>query len=136
MKAIPKIMKYMTPMPHTVGSDISLKKAYELMRENRIRHLPVQHGGKLLGVLTDRDVKLASSFKGSDEFKVEDVMTPEPYTVHPDSNLDEVVLEMAEHKYGCAVVMQDNGKVVGIFTATDGLRVLGEVIKQNYALRP
>jgi CBS domain-containing protein len=39
---------------------------------------------------------------------------------------------MAEHRYGCAVVKQDNGKVVGIFTATDGLRVLGQILETRF----
>jgi acetoin utilization protein AcuB len=59
-------------------------------------------------------------------------MTPDPYTVKPATPLDAVVTEMSEHKLGCAIVIQDNGKVVGIFTAVDGLRVLSEVLQQNY----
>lgn len=132
MKQIPKIEKYMTTMPHTIGKDISIHKALEMMRTYRIRHLPVQEGGSLVGVLSDRDIKLAASLAGSVELTVEDVMTPDPYTVKAHTSLDSVVLEMAEHKYGCAIVVQDNGKVVGIFTATDGLRVLGEVLHLNY----
>ncbi len=131
MKQMPMIEKYMTPMPHTINSSMPIKTAVQMMRTNRIRHLPVQNAGKLVGVLTDRDIKLASSFKGPDDLLVEDVMTPDPYTTTPQASLDQVVFEMAEHKYGCAVIEQKNGKVVGIFTANDGLRVLGEVL-QNY----
>lgn len=133
MKTSPKIQKYMTPMPHTVGKDIPLKKAFEMMRENRFRHLPVQDGGHLVGVITDRDIKFASSFEGASELKVEDVMTPDPYKVSPDATLETVVATMAEHKYGCAIVEQGNGKVVGIFTEIDALRALTELLKQNYA---
>lgn len=133
MKTTPKIQKHMTPMPHTVGKDISLKKAFEMMRENRIRHLPVQDGGHLVGVITDRDIKFASSFEGSADLCVEDVMTPDPYKVSPDALLEEVVSTMAEHKYGCAIVEQGNGKVVGIFTEVDALRVLSEILKQTFA---
>lgn len=132
MKQMPMIEKYMTPMPHTIGSYIPLKLAMNQMREHRIRHLPVENAGKLVGVLTDRDIKLASSITHSEEFKVDDVMTPDPYTVTPHTPLDRVVFEMAEHKYGCAVIRQENGKVVGIFTATDALRVLGETLAANY----
>ena len=132
MKQMPMIEKFMTTMPHTIGKDIELKKAINMMREHRIRHLPVEEAGVLVGVLTDRDIKLASSFTHSQELTVEEVMTPDPYTVNPHASVDEVVLTMAEHKYGCAIVKQDNGKVVGIFTATDGLRVLGEVLKGNF----
>ncbi len=130
MKQMPQIQKVMTTMPHTIGEDIPMTKALELMREHRIRHLPVLAGGSLVGVLTDRDVKLAASFAGAASMVVEDVMTPEPYSVLPDAPLNRVVSEMAEHKYGCAVVQQANGKVVGIFTANDGLRVLAEQLEQ------
>lgn len=131
-KEMPQIQKYMTAMPHTIGTDIPVKKALELMTSHRIRHLPVQSGGKLLGILSDRDIRLAASFQGAEELLVEDVMSPDPFKVEPDSSLDYVVSEMAEHKYGCAVIQQGNGRVVGIFTATDGLRVLAELLDKNY----
>lgn len=132
MKQMPKIEKFMTPMPHTINPGVPLKTALEMMREHRIRHLPVLFAGKLMGVITDRDIKLASSFSQASTLKVDDVLTPDPYAVRPQASLDEVVLEMAEHKYGCAIIQQENGKVVGIFTATDGMRVLGEVLRNNF----
>jgi acetoin utilization protein AcuB len=123
-------------MPHTLGEDIPLKVAMNLMRDQRIRHLPIQTAGKLVGILTDRDVKLASSLVTSatelEKLVAGDIMTPDPYTVAPETPLNDVVLKMAEHKYGCAIIQQGNGKVVGIFTATDALRVLGEQLEQHY----
>lgn len=133
MKTIPSIQKYMTAIPHTIGKDIALKKAYELMKKEGFRHLPVQDGGALVGIISDRDIKLACSFGDGNTLTVEDVMSPDPYTVKPEDSLDHVVTEMAEHKYGCAIVQQGNGKVVGIFTATDGLRVFGEVLNKNFS---
>jgi CBS domain-containing protein len=50
MKQIPQVQKYMTAMSHTVGKDISMDIALELMRTHRIRHLPVQDAGKLVGI--------------------------------------------------------------------------------------
>lgn len=135
MKQMPQISKYMSASPHTIGSDISIQKAKEMMRESHIRHLPVQEGGHLVGVLSDRDVKLASGFEGYEKMKVDDVMTPDPYRVKPEAELDKVISEMVEHRYGCAIVEQSNGKVVGIFTATDGLRVLDELLQTNYKAR-
>lgn len=132
MKQMPMIEKYMTAMPHTINPSMPIKTAIELMRENHFRHLPVQSAGKLVGVLTDRDIKLAGCFQDQEKLTVDDIMTPSPYTITPQASLDEVVFEMAEHKYGCAVVQQENGKVVGIFTATDGLRVLGEILKTQF----
>lgn len=132
MKQMPQIQKFMTAMPHSIGRDIPVARAISMMREHRFRHLPVQDGGRLVGVLTDRDLKLATSFEGSDELLAEDVMTPDPYVVAPDAPLDQVASAMAEHKYGCAIVQQGNGKVVGIFTATDGMRVLAETLEAFY----
>lgn len=132
MKQMPMIEKYMTAMPHTINAQLPMQEAVKLMNSHGIRHLPVQDGGRLVGVLTDRDVKLASSFTDADKLRVEDVMTNDPYTTQPQSALDEVVDEMAEKKFGCAVVLQENGRVVGIFTANDGLRVLGEVLRNNF----
>lgn len=132
MKQMPKVEKVMTTMPHTIGKDIPLAKALDMMRIHRIRHLPVQEGGKLVGVLTDRDLKLATSFTGADELSVEDAMTPDPYSVPPQTPLDHVTGTMAEFKYGCAIIQQENGKVVGIFTATDALRFLTDDMKEHY----
>jgi acetoin utilization protein AcuB len=132
MKQMPQIQKFMTPMPQTIGRDISIEIALTMMRHHRIRHLPVQDGGKLVGILTDRDLKVATAFADSHQLTVEEVMTPDPYTTTPEASLDQVVFEMAEHKYGCAIIQQENGKVVGIFTAVDGLRVLGETLGSFY----
>ncbi len=98
------------------------------MSEHRIRHLPVLHGGKLVGVLTDRDVKLIESVvsEGAGELRVADAMTEEVYTTTPERGLDQVAAEMAEHKYGSAVILHDD-KVVGIFTTTDACRALADL---------
>lgn len=128
MKPTPQIQKYMTPAPHTIGGEQSLGKAKAMMSEHRIRHLPVLHGGRLVGVLTDRDVKLIESVvtEGAGELRVADAMTEEVYTTTPERGLDQVASEMAEHKYGSAVILQ-NDRVVGIFTTTDACRALAEV---------
>jgi len=132
MKAQPKIQKFMTTQPHSIGADQPIDKAISMMKEHGFRHLPVQTGGKLVGVLTDRDLKLASSFDGAGDFKVEDVMIPDPYCVTPDAALIDVVTHMAEKKYGCALIEQENGKLVGIFTLTDALIVLHKILTENY----
>ena len=132
MKQMPMIEKFMTTSPHTINKDMPLKEAMSLMREHHIRHLPVESGGNLVGVISDGDVKLANGFNHDQKFTIEDIMTPDPYTIAPHTPVDSVVLNMAEHKYGCAIIKQTNGKVVGIFTANDGLRVLGEVLQGNF----
>ncbi len=130
MKSIPQVQKYMTTSPHTIGAEQPLSQAKELMTSLAIRHLPVLHGGKVVGLISDRDLNLISSFSDVDlrSTKVEDAMSTDPYTIHPDASLDEVALEMADKKYGSAVVVQ-NGHVVGIFTVVDALQALGELLQ-------
>lgn len=135
MKQMPKIQKYMTKLPHTIGNDIPVIRAEAFMRSEGFRHLPVLAGGVLVGVLSDRDIKLAAAL-GDSTMKVEDVMMPDPFVVAPDAPLDRVVMEMAERKYGSAIVREQNGQIVGIFTAVDGLRVLSETLATYFQRSP
>ncbi len=130
MKAIPTVRKYMTTAPHTIGYDQPLVKAERMMNEFRIRHLPVLNGGKLVGILTDRDVKLVESFKDVDsaKVKVEEAFTPEPYITSPEASLADVCAQMAAHRYGCVLVC-DNQKLVGIFTWVDALKAFDELLE-------
>lgn len=128
-KSIPKIQKYMTTSPHAVGQEQTIAVAKKMMGEHNIRHLPVLHGGRLAGVISSRDIAMIESLSGVDAGKVtvEDAMTQSVHTSSPDSPLDEVVKEMAEHKLGCSVIVQA-GKVVGIFTTVDACRALAELL--------
>lgn len=133
-KPIPPLSKYMTTTPHSVGPDQPLAVAHRMMREHHIRHLPVLHGGKLVGMLTERDVALISAMEGASEkfTNVEDAMSTDVYVARPETLLDEVASEMAERKFGSTVVMQ-NEKVVGIFTTTDVSRALAELLRERLA---
>ena len=129
-KGIPHIDHYMTPSPYSIGQEQKLAQAHKLMRTHAIRHLPVLHGGKLVGVLSDRDLHLIESLRDVDPegVLVEEAMSPTVYTVPPKAPLDEVVREMAHHKYGCAVV-EENGKVVGVFTTVDAMRAFADLLE-------
>ncbi len=129
-KVIPVVQKYMTHVPKSIGFDRPLSQAIELMREMQIRHLPVLNAGKLVGVLTDRDIKLVTSFASTDPEKmlVEEACTFDPYSTSPETPLNEVVSYMARKKYGCAVVV-DNGKLVGILTETDVYKAFSELLE-------
>ena len=120
MKLAPKVEKYMSPSPKTIGFDRPLSQAMSVMSEFRIRHLPVLKDGKLIGILSDRDVKLVASFEDIDPDKilVEEACTFDPYTVTPSAELSDVLNIMAKKKYGCVVVV-DDGKLVGILTEVD-----------------
>lgn len=133
-KAIPTIQKYMSTSPHSIGVEQTLAKAHAMMREHGIRHLPVLHGNKLMGLVTERDLRLVESLKDVDPTKVtvEEAMSSAVYSVAPDQPIDEVVATMAERKYGSAIVMQ-NEKVVGIFTTVDVCRAFAELLNTRLA---
>jgi acetoin utilization protein AcuB len=126
-KSSPAIEQYMTPSPHSIGAEQTLERAHVMMREHVIRHLPVLHGGRLVGMLTDRDVHLLETLKDVDPHlvTVSDAMSTSVYAVAPDTPLRDVALEMAKHKYGSAVVMHGH-KVVGIFTTVDACQALAD----------
>ena len=128
-KPIPSISKYMTTTPHTVSGSVTLAAAGRLMQEHGIRHLPVVDDGELLGMITDRDIKYVSSFGfvQPENVPIRGAMTEKPYTVAPETPLDEVAATMAEHKYGSAIVVQ-NGHVVGVFTTVDACSALSELL--------
>lgn len=124
------IRHYMTPSPITIGQDQSLNVAHEVMRAHRIRHLPVLEHGRLIGIVSERDLHLVETLRDVDpaSVRVEEAMTPEPYAVSPDTSLEWVVSEMAEHKYGAAVVVDSRHKVLGVFTTVDALRSLQDLL--------
>ncbi|MBP9680604.1 MAG: CBS domain-containing protein [Bacteriovorax sp.] len=128
-KSIPGISKYMTTVPHTINADNTIAEAKKIMRDHEIRHLPVMNLGKVVGIITDRDITFIQAFKGVDSNveKVDQAMTIEPYTVKIDTALDEVCQVMAENKYG-SVLVEDNHKLVGIFTWVDALRATHELL--------
>jgi acetoin utilization protein AcuB len=133
-KAIPLIRRYMTTCPHSIGSDQTLSRASSVMSDLKIRHLPVLEGGRLVGLLSQRDIQMVETLAGVDPEKVlvSDAMSSNVYSVSPDDGLDAVVAEMAEHKYGSAVVLQ-NEKVVGIFTTVDVCLALAELLRTRLA---
>jgi acetoin utilization protein AcuB len=124
--------RYMTPSPITVGARQTLSAAHRLMCQNGIRHLPVLDGGRLVGVLSIRDLHWLESLPNVDPnlVAVEEAMTPDPMTVSPGSALEKVATQMAEHRYGSAVVV-DKGKVVGVFTTIDALHALVGLLRKE-----
>lgn len=116
---------FMTRSVHTIGSQSPLTEAHRMMNEHAIRHLPVLEGGKLVGVVSMRDLHLIETLKGVDpkDVAVEEAMAQDAYTVPPGTALLEVARTMAMHKYGSAVIARES-RVEGIFTTIDALKAL------------
>lgn len=128
----PAISRVMTTHPHTIERKASLADAHRLMRANEIRHLPVMDQGRLVGVVTQRDLYLLETVAEFDleGVTVEEAMTEHPFIVTGDVPLDEVAEIMAKQKYGSALVMDREG-LQGIFTTTDACRVLAEMLQRD-----
>lgn len=126
---MPQIGEVMTRNPRTIEKMARVNEALELMRHYHFRHLPVLDKGRLVGVITDRDIKFAKSFEDFETFNVGDVMTPDPYMIQEQALLADVASEMSEHKYGCALVVDQSSTIIGIFTSVDALRVLSATLR-------
>jgi acetoin utilization protein AcuB len=126
-----KISDYMTKSPHTIGQEQSLETAHALMREHSIQHLPVLHGGQLVGTVSLRDLDLTEGFDGVDpgQVKVEEAMSVEPHSVTPDTPLKEVVNYLVDKGYGSAIVMVGR-EVAGVFTGSDAMRALRDKLNE------
>lgn len=133
MDKMPRIQDFMTALPHSIGLDQHAGAARNLMRKFGIRHLPVEDGGRLVGIVSDRDIQFAMGWeqKSEKELEIKDVYIPEPYAVSPNTELDEVASRMAADKIGCALIVND-GELLGIFTATDACKILAQVLDRFY----
>ncbi|MBI5576079.1 MAG: CBS domain-containing protein [Deltaproteobacteria bacterium] len=124
------VSKRMMRNPVYVDENDSMKKAMDLLKEREIRHLPVlKDGDKLVGIVSERDIKLASPSPATaleireiyyllDKVKVKQIMTRRPYTVSSSAPIEEAALIMREKKIGCLPVVEE-GRLVGILTETD-----------------
>lgn len=132
----PRVDEFMTHSPHTIGQDQPLCVAYRLMREHRIRHLPVLDGVKLVGILSQRDLHFMSTLRDVDPEKlaVSEAMSQDTYAVGPRSSVRKVTADMADHRYGSAVIV-DNDRVIGIFTAVDAMRALSLLLSARLVAR-
>lgn len=130
MKAIPTIEHFMSTVPHTIGAEQTIDKAEKVMRELQVRHLPVLDGGVLVGIVSDRDIKMILGFSDVDPHKVQvkEACTEKVFAVSPKAPLTEVCAEMAMHKYGSVLVL-DNHKLVGIFTWVDALHAFQKLME-------
>jgi len=110
-----------------ITPDTTLADAYRTMQEKRIRHLPVVEGHHLVGVVTDRDLRLATSALAPHPFapesRVADVMRKKPVTADPSDPVEDSARTMRELRIGCLPVV-DGGHLVGVVTGIDLLDAL------------
>jgi len=127
----------MTRKVITVSPEDSIAEASKLTKEKGIKHLPVVHGEKLKGILSDRDIKEYVPTKATSldvyelhyllaKTKVKEVMKTKVYTTAPDTPIEEAAMLMRDQKIGCLPVIENN-KVVGIISDKDIFKVLVDI---------
>ncbi len=127
-----RVKEWMSSSPTTAAPTTSVSEAREVMRRKVIRHLLVTEKERLVGIITDRDIRLnlpspATSLSVWEinyllsKLTVGDAMTKAVITVEPERAIEEAACLMLDHRIGALPVV-DDGRVVGILTETDVLR--------------
>jgi acetoin utilization protein AcuB len=130
MSNIYNISNFASPFVMTTSGDTSLKDAMEMMHESKIRHLPITEMGEVVGIISERDLKLFDDKDFADKFNVRDIMIHNPLFVSEDTHLKVVVDKLLETKFGSCLVKGEDGEVTGIFTMIDALRALKEFLNK------
>src|SRR5918912_3336397 len=114
----------------TLSPDETAATALALCRERRIRHLPVLQGGRLVGIVSDRDLRSSTPALGDPDraaalqrILVEDVMDREVVTADPEDPIEQAANTMRERRIGCLPVLEGE-ELVGIVTASDVMEAL------------
>ena len=121
-----QIAERMTANPIVVRLGDSLQTAWLIMQAEGLKHLPVVERKRVLGVVTDRDLREHSG--RLEETLVESVMTADPVTITPGTSIEEAASLMLVKRIGCLPVVEE-GSLVGIVTITDLLRALLDIAR-------
>jgi CBS domain-containing protein len=123
----------------TLSEDENLAVGDDLLKRHHIRHLPVVRDGKLVGLVSHRDLIRALARQAGSRSQspvwAKDVMTRAVETVSPRASVREVVDKLLDHKYGCLPVVDGDGRLVGIVTDSDLVRLAGQLLDER-ARRP
>lgn len=133
-----KVSRYMTQKLITATPDMWVKQAFLLMRTHRVRHIPVVEGDKLVGIISDRDLRRprwaeelddwTTYYQLNDAHSVSDIMTRNPETVRAGDHVLKAVKIFREYRYGALPVLNKDGELVGILSAQDLLGALEEFL--------
>jgi len=132
------VKDYMTPNPMTVSPETGTKTAFLMIKDQGFKQLPVVKDGKLIGIVTDRDLrrpKLSDEFESWDQlyrlddfFTVGEIMTHNITTIRESAPLKEAALIFKEKKFNALPVLSEKGGLVGIITVHDVLNALVDLL--------
>ncbi len=133
------VQHWMTRDVVSVEADTPFLEVRLILKAKRIRHLPVLDRGKLIGVVSDRDLKQAAPSGATTldvyelnylllKMTVRDLIKRDPITIKPTNSVEKAALLMHDHRIGCLPVVDDAGTLVGLITETDLLGVMVEIL--------
>ena len=136
-KKMPLVGAVMTSFPYFVDIDDPLGRLEKMMDDRGIRHLPVKEKGKLVGIVSERDLhhRLPRNAppEAKSQLRARDVMVANPYVVNFNTPLSEVVAQMGLRHIGSAIVTR-RGKLAGILSATDVCRIFAEYLNDQFGV--
>lgn len=122
------VEEYTSSSPITIHPNASLEDAILTMKEHNIRHLPVVDERRVVGIVSERDL-IANYGKAWGEFmRVKNVMNTSILMAHQNDDLGEVAFRLSSEKKGSAIILDENDELYGIFTTTDALNALVELL--------
>jgi acetoin utilization protein AcuB len=132
-KKIPYVGSVMTPFPYFADTDDEIAEVERLMDEHHVRHIPVQQDGRVVGIVSERDLHhLIDRFLPKTDkarIRARDIML-EPYIVSFERPLNKVAVEMAKRHIGAAIVLHHE-KLAGILSTTDICRIWWRYLSLN-----
>lgn len=125
------VEEYTTPNPVTAPESARIEDLVATMKEFGVRHIPIVSRDRVVGIVSDRDLKLVMglNLNGGHSILASEIMVKDPVTVAAGAPLDEVAFEMSRSKIGSVIVNDEQDKLLGIFTVTDALNALVEIVR-------
>ncbi|HSB19262.1 MAG TPA: CBS domain-containing protein [Anaeromyxobacteraceae bacterium] len=120
---------FMTRDLVTVKEEDDLALAESILRLGGIRHLPVVREGKLVGLVTQRDLLRSAAVRSHKSTRASDIMVREVTAVRPDTSLVQAAKIMLANKFGCLPVTEEGGRLAGIITESDFVRFAADVVQ-------
>lgn len=122
------VEEYTSLSPITINLNAELSEASRLMKENEIRHLPVMEDGMVVGIVSERDLLANGDRPWSAGMRVKNIMSTSILTAFTNDNLGDVAYRLSREKKGSAIIYEPDNTFYGIFTTTDALNALVELM--------
>ena len=128
----PRVKNIFKSSSEAAQKDLPLWRAWRMMRSSETKFLPVtDDGGRVVGLLHDRDILMASKSYKSENRRVDETMIHNPFLVRLHDPIESVIHTMIDRNYPAAIVVDENQQALGVFTALNALKLLNDFVHQQ-----